>query len=42
MSVAIDRPQLPDAGPLAAYLPDGLGDFGDAQKAIPRIAKNRR
>ncbi len=40
MSVAIDRPQLPDAGPLTAYLPDGLGDLRDAQKAIPRIAKN--
>jgi DNA modification methylase len=40
MSVAIERPQHPDAGPLAAYLPDRLGDLANTQKAIPRIAKD--
>lgn len=40
MTVAIDTPRRPTAGPLAAYLPDGLGDLTDTQRAIPRIAKN--
>lgn len=35
-----DRPRF--TGDLAAYLPDDLGDLGDVQRAIPRIAKDSR
>ncbi len=30
----------PDAG-LSRFLPEGLGDLGDTQRAVPRIAKDR-
>jgi len=32
----------PPIRPLAEYLPDGIGDLADAQKALPRIAKDER
>lgn len=35
-----DHPQL--AGDLAAFLPHDLGDLSDVQRAIPRIAKDKR
>lgn len=40
MAVTVDPLEPTTVGALAAYLPDGLGDLGDAQRAIPRIAKN--
>lgn len=40
MTLAIDPPRRPSTDPLSAYLPDGLGDLADTQRAIPRIAKN--
>ena len=40
------RKTQPEAAPtldgLAAFLPEGLGDLTDVQRALPRIAKDER